>query len=455
MTKKTRNIIFLILGIILIAGIVFFTINRIHSSSAKNIAGEIKTSAKTVLINNVEVPAYDHNDTVYITAENLEFFGLSVELDKKSNVLNIYSNVSYSITSNDFSPIRIADGEKLYYPDYSVQVDGQEIQAFAADDYTIVPLSALKVFGAVSFDNQNTYYFTPGDFTEMAFEDNGNANNTGEDGAAAQNGFDPSLVVDEVPQTSQTQNSGKIIVLDPGHGKSSSLMSDSEKTQYGWVYNSARGQWGEWRHFKYGTKNEDCGGSGCSQRVTPSGGCWYAIGDGDRDTEPQINLNNCLAAKKYLEEMGYTVRLTRSSNDENPSITQRLTYCYPNNDTTASPDVLAYVCVHSNAGGGSGTSYIALEGEYDQPEIPSNYVEASNALGKSINDAIAASTALSGNAPITFEPELIAFCKSPVICAYLEIGFFDNSSDLSILQNDYDTIGKAIAEGIDSYFGQN
>ena len=56
---------------------------------------------------------------------------------------------------------------------------------------------------------------------------------------------------------------------------------------------------------------------------TPDGGsCWYPIENGDRDIEPEINLNNTLNAKKYLEEMGYEVRLTRNSNDENPSMTK-------------------------------------------------------------------------------------------------------------------------------------
>ncbi|MGN1156122.1 MAG: N-acetylmuramoyl-L-alanine amidase, partial [Agathobacter sp.] len=179
---------------------------------------------------------------------------------------------------------------------------------------------------------------------------------------------------------------------------------------------------------------------------------WYPIGNGDRDTEPDINLQNCLAAKKYLEQKGYTVRLTRSSNNENPSITQRLTYCYPSQNTSASPDADAFVCVHSNAGGGSGTSYISLSGDYDQKGIPSDYAAQGNALGRAINDKIAELTDLSNSGSIDGEPELIAFCKSPVICAYLEIGFFDNSSDLSILKSDSDTIGRAIAEGIDSYF---
>ena len=46
---------------------------------------------------------------------------------------------------------------------------------------------------------------------------------------------------------------------------------------------------------------------------------------------------------------------------------------------------------------------------------------------------------------------MIAFCKSPVTCGYIEIGFFDNTSDLNILRSETDKIGQSIAEGIDDY----
>ncbi len=250
----------------------------------------------------------------------------------------------------------------------------------------------------------------------------------------------------------------KIIVIDPGHGKPSSQMSAEEKIASGWVKNS-QGQWGEWRHYKIASESVDCEGMGCNGRATPNGACWYPIGNSDRNREPDINLRNALAAKKYLEARGYIVRMTRETNDENPSITRRLSYCYPNNDTSQKPDALCFICIHSNAGGGSayGTAYITAEGPYDQPWIDGRYVDNSNALGRICNNKITEATSLElcGNGEITFEPELIAFCKSPVPCAYLEIGFFDNENDLTILNSENDNIGKAIAEGVDEFWRQN
>ena len=243
----------------------------------------------------------------------------------------------------------------------------------------------------------------------------------------------------------------KVIVLDPGHGKSSSAMSSDEKTAEGYVYNESRGGWGEWRHYKNGTFGQECNGTGCTETAPSGGSCWYPMGNGDRSTEPEINMNNTLAAKKYLEQMGYEVRLTRTSNEQNPSMTKRVSYCFPNNNTAMQPDATMYVCLHSNAGGGSGTSYIALEGSYMQSYITSNYVSESNRAGDIINRKVAAASGLRQNGPIGNEGYLILFNKCPVPIAYLEIGFYDNSSDLAILNSSADAIGKAVADGVNEY----
>lgn len=248
-----------------------------------------------------------------------------------------------------------------------------------------------------------------------------------------------------------SDNTRKVVVLDAGHGKSSSAMSDDEKTSEDYVYSNSRGGWGEWRHYKNGTFGKDCEGSGCTGTAPGNGSCWYPMGNGDRDTEPSINMNNAIAAKKYLEQMGYEVRMTRTSNEQNPSMNKRVSYCFPNNDINSATDASVYVCIHSNAGGGSGSSYISLDGSYTQRYIAEDYIEQSNKLADIINKKIAAASGLALNNPIDGEEYLILFNKCPVPIAYLEIGFFDNSSDLNILQSSGDLIGRAIAEGVDEY----
>lgn len=248
-----------------------------------------------------------------------------------------------------------------------------------------------------------------------------------------------------------TEEKKTVIVLDAGHGQSSSSMSADEKNNEGYEYNEQLGAWGEWRHFKNGTFGAECHGSGCTLSAPPNGSCWYPMGNGDRSTEPEINMNNTLAAKKYLEEMGYEVRLTRENNEENPSMTKRVSYCFPDNDITAEPDAALYVCLHSNAGGGRGTSYISLAGEYRQSLIPADYIALSNKAGDIINRKVAAASGLSSNTPIGGEGYLILFNKCPVPIAYMEIGFFDSGSDLAILRSSSDEIGRAVAEGVNEY----
>ena len=248
-----------------------------------------------------------------------------------------------------------------------------------------------------------------------------------------------------------------VVVLDAGHGRDSWSMSSDEKTAEGWVYNSSKGGWGEWRHWKSWTTWQDCYGSGCSERAPSGGSCWYPIGSGDRDIEPDINLSNVNYAKYYLEQKGYEVRLSRPTANDNPSMTKRLIYCYPNNDTSQTPDADVFVCVHSNAGGGRGSAYIALDGYYDQAGIDnSQYVWSGNTLGQYINDSSVENTSLSkyGSGRYDVLPELVLFCKSPITIAYLEVGFFDNSNDLYILRNESEQIGRSIAEGIDRYFNE-
>lgn len=257
------------------------------------------------------------------------------------------------------------------------------------------------------------------------------------------------VTVTHVNSSSGTGGKG-VIVLDPGHGKSSWSMSKDEKVTSGYEYYN--GAWGEWRHFKNGTWNNECKNSGCAKDHA----CWYSMGSGDRSTEPTINLNNALAAKKYLEQMGYTVRMTRTSNDENPSFTQRAANAFYNKETTKAPDAKCIVCIHSNAGGGRGSAYISLNGgNYRQKYIPSDYIAKSNSLGDKINSRIVNETSLGAvsGGKIGGMNYLILFHKAPVPVAYMEIGFFDNSSDLAILNSEYDKIGKAIAEGVNDWLG--
>ena len=398
------------------------------TASAYNNGDVIDTVAYSNLdtyVNNYPIRAYYLHGRQVICAEDLRGYGFTVDWNETDRTLTVtpeydteYIEYNYDIKNEQNLWHRKA--YDVCYSDIVVYLNGEELEAYAIDGQMMIPIRALEDLGRCEYSAEENY---------------------------------SKLFVDGLPEAEyrplEASYEKKLtIVLDAGHGKSSGLMSDEEKDSEGYYY--VNGQWGEWRHWKNGTANVECEGSDCHGDRA----CWYRIGNGDRDLEPEINLNNTLAAKAYLEQLGYNVRLTRESNDQNPSFTKRVSYCYPDNDLSAVPDASAYICIHSNAGGGRGSAYIAAEGNYTQKWIKSNYVSDCNNLGKIINDRIVTETSLSrhGSGSITNEGYLILFNKCPVPAGYMEIGFFDSSSDLGILNSEYDAIGRAIAYGIDDFF---
>ncbi len=398
---------------------------------------DITVAEKSYKINNTNIPSYDvaGTDGAYFANVDLELFGFRCDLSEKGYVLS-YDSVDFSLSSASF--VQGVEGETAVQAEDSFRIGENTYQCFTVkENVLLIPEILLDGLGEKQ-ETENTTYYT-----------------FGSDEVRAENKRVTEIAIALEQGKAPESTDKKVIVLDPGHGKASSLMTDDEKRASGWVQNS-NGAWGDWRHYKSGSATVNCEGFGCNGRVTPNGACWYAIGSSDRSVEPEINLNNALAAKKYLEELGYSVRITRETNNENPSITRRLSYCHPNNDTTKAPDAEVFVCIHSNASGGSssGSAYISLDGDYDQKWIKASYADDSNRLGRLCNDSIVNNTSLKlySGGVIGFEPELVAFCKAPVPCGYLEIGFFDNKTELELINTESDAIGKAIALGIDAYF---
>ena len=419
--------------------------------AVEDAVGEIFVSGKIIKINNESVPSYsvEGRDGVYFTDYDLGLMGIKCSLSDGIYSLEVEKGHN-RIANEDF--IGNILGTKAFADKNKIKCGLKLINIYKNDRVLLIPSDVLDTMcKKVETEDTTSVYYAFGPEAEKIIKEAKNEiellKGKEEEAATGQ-------PVNEVAiQTTAPLNSGeKIIVIDPGHGKSSSLMSADEKKASGWVQNSG-GAWGEWSHYKIGSSTVDCNASGCNGRVTPNGACWYPMGNGDRATEPELNLANALAAEKYLKEMGYTVRMTRRTGEENPSITRRLSYCYPNNDTSLVADASAFICIHSNAGGGRGTAYISASGAYDQKGITDTYVADSNRLGELCNNAIVNSTSIGkcGTGVIGFEPELIAFCKSPVPCGYLEIGFFDNATELANLRNESDKIGKAIAEGVDTF----
>lgn len=412
-------------AVLLATLLIFAGIQSVCASENGDVTGRAVYTDIAAYINGYPIPSYNVDGYTVIVAEDLRNYGFDVVWDGEARTLSIYLSGG---TINGMSGVCTypnAVGRKFadtLFTDIKTFVNGSPITSYSINGYTMIELKALDEFGTVNW-NQAMWR------AEVSLS-----------GVSQNGGY---------PEVEESRLSIPIIVLDAGHGELSGNMSDEQKTADGWIYSPVRGGWGEWRHWKSGTVWTDCEGSGCNHR----GECWYPIGGGDRSLEPELTLNNTLSAARYLEELGYEVRLTRTDNSQNPSMTKRLEYCYPNGDTAAAPDAALFICIHSNAGGGRGSAYIQLSGAYDQAGISSDYAYSGNTLGKYINDRITGDTSMGtySGGVIGGLPHLVLFSKCPVTIAYLEIGFFDNSADLNILRTESDAIGKAIAYGAHYY----
>ena len=412
----------------LIAALSIFLIAApLYTASAHNIGdviGQAAYSGIDTYINNCPINAYHKGGRQLICAEDLREYGFNVEWSAEERALYITPDHSVGeiYYNTDIKREYFLENRKacdIYFTDIAVYLNGNRIESYSADGRTMIPLRALETFGRCEYSAENNY-------------------------AGA---FIDGLPVAEYRPLDISYDKKITVVLDAGHGKSSYLMSDEEKLSEGYVYNNG---WGEWRHRKNGTADEDCCGFNCRGDHS----CWYSISNVDRDREPEINLRNAFFAQYYLEnELGYNVRMTRTSNDTNPSFSKRVSYCYPGSDVSAAPDAAAFVSIHSNAGGGRGSACIAAEGLYTQKWIGSSYTYDCCELGRLINNRIVSETSLKAYSGGCIEDQgyLIAFNKSPVPVGYIEIGFYDNYSDLNILNSEYDAIGKAIANGINDF----
>jgi N-acetylmuramoyl-L-alanine amidase len=416
----------------------------------------------TVMIGENEIQAYNINGSsdIYISLDDLPSVGLRADFDGDNSV-NI-SMTNAVVPENDW----YLDGEKVKSAKkltVSASVEEQygktttpskTISNYYTSGSSVI-LSLKNLVDASIIDNSKPD--VNGNIASQILLDKTGGVVSDSTPQPRQANGDSVINVDDTQTTQSTptaqinasSTNGRTIFLDAGHGKDSGSMSSDEKINSGWTQNSS-GNWGEWRHWTNGEYGNDCQSN--DGAVSQPNDCWYPIGNGDRDTEPNINLQNCLAAKRYLESMGYNVVLSRESNNENPSITHRI-------EMAQNANADAYICVHSNAGGGRGSAYIALseDSSYYSMSRGASYASEGNRLGRMINNEIVSNTDLSEYAggSIDGEPYLILFQKAPMLCAYLEIGFFDNSSDLSILQSNSDAIGKAIADGINNYFSGN
>lgn len=219
----------------------------------------------------------------------------------------------------------------------------------------------------------------------------------------------------QADQTPAQSKSGIVIVIDPGH--------------------QSRGD----------SNTEPVGPGSGKAKARVTGG---TRGTTTGIYEYQLTMTMAGKIRDELTRRGYTVYLTRESNDVNISNAERAEF-------SNSKGADAYIRLHANGAGSS-----AANGAMTLYPTPNNaWVGNLSAASKSLSlDVLNSYCAATGMRNLGLQPrdDMTGFnyCKSPM--TLIEFGFMTNPSDDSNMANAsfQNRMAAGVADGIDTYFGR-
>lgn len=216
----------------------------------------------------------------------------------------------------------------------------------------------------------------------------------------------------EVAQTLITPNN-KVIVIDAGH--------------------QAKGN----------SSKEAIGPGSSTKKAKVTSG---ATGISSGKAESQINLEVSLKLRDELKSRGYTVVMTRTSQNVNISNQQRAQIGNKNKAGA----VIHIHCDSLNDSSVNGAHTIAIS--KNNPYIPGIY-SSSSKLARNVIDSYCNVTGIR-NRGVAYRDDLTGLNWSQVPSIYIELGFISNSNEDKNLTNSsfQKKCAKGIADGIDNYF---
>lgn len=215
--------------------------------------------------------------------------------------------------------------------------------------------------------------------------------------------------------TSESQNNGHIIGIDPGHQSESVDMSALEPNGPGSSEMKAK----------------------CS---TGTQGTYSGV------PEYELNLEVSLQLKDELEQRGYQVVMTRTDNETAISNMERAQY-------VAAQGAEIYVRIHANGDDShTASGALTMSPSQNNPYIPQLF-DQSNKLSQCILDSYCAATGFQ-NLGVQYYDSMTGINWSTVPVTILEMGFMTNQNDDQQMNNAefQKTMVQGIANGIDSYF---
>lgn len=216
------------------------------------------------------------------------------------------------------------------------------------------------------------------------------------------------------PQTNQTNNStnNKLIVIDPGH------------------------------QVKGNSAQEPIGPGATQTKAKVTGG---ATGVATKQTEYALNLKVALLLQQKLQAKGYTVIMTRTSNDVNISNKERAEIA--NNANAA-----AFIRIHANSLNDQSVKGILTMCQTQNNQYNGYLADKSYKLSKLVLDNVVKSTGgISKGITRTDSMSGINWCKVPT--TIIEMGFLSNPEEDKLLATDaYQAkIVDGIVQGIEEF----
>lgn len=164
--------------------------------------------------------------------------------------------------------------------------------------------------------------------------------------------------------------------------------------------------------------------------------------------EYQLTMTVSEKLKAELESRGYTVYMTRESNDVSISNAERAEYA-----TSVGAEI--YVRIHANGSDSSATNgALALVPSSSNPYV-SNLASSSYTLGECILDAYCNACGMA-NLGVSTNDTMTGINWATMPVMILEMGFMTNPTDDSNMANEayQQNMVSGMANGIDAYFGE-
>ncbi len=190
-------------------------------------------------------------------------------------------------------------------------------------------------------------------------------------------------------------------------------------------------------------KKEPIGPGATKKKPRVDGG---TIGKYTGINEYQINLDIALKLQKELEERGYTVVMTRTTNDVNISNSERSVIA---NDAKAE----AFLRIHADGSDDNKVHGASAVCQTKNNPYNGNLYESSRKLSDCVLDGVVASTGCKKRQVIEVD-SMSGINWSSVPTSIIEVGYLSNKDEeVKLTQESYqELVAKGIADGLDNYF---